>query len=91
MRAPAILLGVIPEIDIWRVANLMLKRYGDNAEAESTRRAAELAEDGDVAGVAGWRRIIDSGYSKSTTPPAAKVRCVRRKRRGRSLSVPAVR
>jgi hypothetical protein len=26
---------VIPEIDIWRVANLMLTRYGDEAVAES--------------------------------------------------------
>jgi len=28
---------VIPEIDIWRAANLMLKRYGDKAVDESTR------------------------------------------------------
>jgi len=33
---------VIPEIDIWRVAKLMLDRYGDEAEAESARRADEL-------------------------------------------------
>jgi hypothetical protein len=26
---------VIPEIDIWRAANLMLKRYGDKAVEES--------------------------------------------------------
>jgi len=38
--------GMIPEIDIWRVANLMLKRYGDLAEVESARRADELWEDG---------------------------------------------
>jgi hypothetical protein len=34
---------VIPEIDIWRVANLMLKRYGDEADIESAIRAEELA------------------------------------------------
>jgi hypothetical protein len=51
---------VIPEIDIWRVANLMLKRYGDNAEVESARRADELATAGDIAGVAVWRRISDA-------------------------------
>jgi hypothetical protein len=43
---------MIPEIDIWRVANLMLKRYGDEAETESERRADELWEVGDAAGVA---------------------------------------
>jgi hypothetical protein len=43
---------VIPETDIWRAANLMPKRYGDNAEEESARRADELAADGNNAGVA---------------------------------------
>jgi hypothetical protein len=41
---------VIPEIDIWRVANLMLTRYGDRARAESAKRAEELAADADLAG-----------------------------------------
>jgi hypothetical protein len=60
---------MIPEIDIWRVANLMLERYGDNAEAESARRVDELAKDGDTDGVAVWRRIIDAvGQLASTTP-----------------------
>jgi hypothetical protein len=44
--------GVIPEIDIWRVANLMLTRYGDEATAKGAKRAEELAEDGDLAA---WR------------------------------------
>ena len=33
---------MIPEIDIWRVANLMLRRYGDEADIESAIRAEEL-------------------------------------------------
>jgi hypothetical protein len=32
---------VIPKIEIWRAANLMLKCYGEKAQAESTARAAE--------------------------------------------------
>jgi hypothetical protein len=32
---------VIPEIDIWRAAQLMLKRYGDKALEESAARADE--------------------------------------------------
>ena len=52
--------GVIPEIEIWRVANLMLTRYGDEALAEGTKRAEELAADGDLAGVATWLRVIDA-------------------------------
>jgi hypothetical protein len=40
---------MIPEIDIWRAAQLMLKRYGDQALKESAARATELT-------LAGWRR-----------------------------------
>ena len=49
---------MIPEIDIWRVANLMLKRYGDRAEEESAIRTQELALNGDSAGAAVWRRSL---------------------------------
>ena len=51
---------MIPEIDVWRVANLMLKRYGEEADIESAIRAEELAEAGDRAGEAVWRRITDA-------------------------------
>jgi hypothetical protein len=37
---------VISELDIWRAANLLLKRYGDSARAEGTARADALAEAG---------------------------------------------
>jgi hypothetical protein len=62
---------VIPEIDIWRVANLMLKHYGDNAVAESAPDGVdELAQAGDYHGEAVWRRIIDAiGQLTTTTPP----------------------
>ena len=61
---------MIPEIDIWRVANLMLKRYGDEADIESAIRAEELADAGDRAGEAVWRRIVDAiGQLENTTPP----------------------
>jgi hypothetical protein len=62
--------GMIPEIDIWRVADLMLQRYGDEADIESAIRAEELAEAGDWAGEAIWRRIINAiGQLENTTPP----------------------
>jgi hypothetical protein len=38
----------------------MLKHDGGTAEAESTRRVDVLAENGDDAGAAVWRRIIDA-------------------------------
>ncbi len=43
---------MIPEIDIWRAATLMLKRYGEKALDESTARADELAAQDDYNGAA---------------------------------------
>jgi hypothetical protein len=34
---------MIPEIDIWRAASLMLKRYGEKALEESTARAVSFS------------------------------------------------
>jgi len=48
---------VISELEIWRAANLLLKRYGDKAGAEGTARADALAAAGDRDGEAVWRRI----------------------------------
>ena len=57
-RSPDNLPGVIPEIDIWRVANLMLKRYGDEADIESAIRAEELAAAGDWVGEAAGAGLL---------------------------------
>ena len=64
---------MIAEIDIWRVANLMLTRYGDEAVAESAKRAEELAADGDLAGVAVWLRVIDAIRQLAITTPVGPV------------------
>jgi hypothetical protein len=61
---------MIPEIDIWRAANLMLKRYGDKALEESTMRVDELAAEGDHDGVDTWRRISAAVIQlANNTPP----------------------
>lgn len=60
---------MIPEIDIWRAARLMLKRCGEKALDESTARADELLAEQDHNGAAVWRRIIDAvGQLANTTP-----------------------
>jgi len=45
------------EIEIWRVAVLMVNRYADEAKLNSLRRFAELTVKGDHTGAAIWRRI----------------------------------
>ena len=60
---------VIPEIDIWRAATLMLKRYGDKALEQSSARADELAADGDHDGADTWRRISAAVVQLANTKP----------------------
>jgi hypothetical protein len=59
---------LIPEIDIWRAAHLMLKRYGEKALDESAARADEPALAGDDDGATTWRRIM-----VAVTEPANKI------------------
>ena len=66
---PRNLFSVIPEIDIWRAANLMLKRYGHKALEESAARADELTAQDDYNRAAVWRRITDAvGQLANRTP-----------------------
>ena len=62
---------MIPEIDIWRIATLMLKCYGDEADIESAIRAEELFDKGDHNGAAVWLRVINAitQLLKSTPGP----------------------
>ena len=64
---------MIPEIEIWRAANLMIKRYGDEAQAESAKHAEELAADGDHKGAAVWRRGVDAVEQLENTTPSGPV------------------
>jgi hypothetical protein len=64
---------MIPEIEIWRVANLMHKRYGDEARMESAKRADQLATDGDLAGVAVWLRVMDAVAQLANATPIGPV------------------
>ena len=63
-------LRVIPEIDIWRAANLMVKRHGDKALEESSTRVDELTAAGDHDGADTWRRISAAvAQLANNTPP----------------------
>ena len=63
---------MIPEIDIWRAASLMLKRYGEKALEESAARADELFAEQDHDGAAVWRRIIDAVGQLANTKPSGR-------------------
>ncbi len=48
---------MIPDIYIWRSAQLMIRQYGDAAVRETDARASALTQRRDSAGGAVWRRI----------------------------------
>jgi hypothetical protein len=49
--------GVIPEIDIWRAANFLIRRHGADAELEAARLADMMLDRGDCEGRLLWLRI----------------------------------
>ena len=42
--------GMIPDLDIYRSANVLVKQHGQNVPIEAAMRADELLEMGDVEG-----------------------------------------
>jgi hypothetical protein len=51
---------VIPDLDIWRAALLMVKRYGADAAVQAPTRADELLDVGDVDGAQVGQRIANA-------------------------------
>ncbi len=49
---------MIPDIDIFRSANLLVKQHGPDAPIEAAMRADAMLDKGDLDGYAVWRRIL---------------------------------
>ena len=56
--------------DIWRAANLLLRRHSADAEIVAAMRADELLANGDVEGWAIWKQILAAVTELSRTAPA---------------------
>jgi hypothetical protein len=48
---------MIPDRDIWRAANLLIRKHRAHAEIVAARRADEMLERGDREGQLVWLRI----------------------------------
>jgi hypothetical protein len=48
------------ELDIWRAANLLLRRHGKDAAFVAAQRAKECMAVGDVEGLDIWKRIAEA-------------------------------
>ncbi len=60
---------MIPDIDIYRVANLLVKRHGQDAPIEAAMRADAMLDKGDVDGYAAWKRILRAVEDLQGTAP----------------------
>ncbi len=49
---------MIPDLDIYRSANLLVKQHGGDASIEAAMRADAMLEKGDLDGYAVWKRVL---------------------------------
>ncbi len=59
---------VIPDLDIYRSAQALVKQHGQDAPIHSAMRADAMLEKGDLDGHATWRRVLRA---------VAELRCAR--------------
>ncbi len=49
---------MIPDLDIYRSANLLVKHHGQDAPIHAAMRADAMLDKGDLDGAAVWKRIV---------------------------------
>ena len=49
---------MIPELDIYRSAQVLVKQHGQDAPIHASMRADTMLEKGDLDGFAVWKRIL---------------------------------
>ncbi len=49
---------MIPDLDIYRSANVLVKQHGEDAPIHAAMRADAMLDKGDLDGYAVWRRIL---------------------------------
>jgi hypothetical protein len=59
---------MIPDREIWRDANLLIRKHGADTEVVATRRADEMLERGDRDGQLVWIRIRRAIADLQTVP-----------------------
>ncbi len=60
---------MIPDIDLYRSANLLVKQHGDDAPIHAAMRADAMLEAGDLDSYAVWKRILRAvGELQGTAP-----------------------
>ncbi len=58
-----------PDLDIYRSANVLVKRYGQDAPIQAAMRADAMLDKGDLAGYDVWKRISRAVEELQGTAP----------------------
>ncbi len=60
---------MIPDLDIYRSAQALIKQHGQDAPIHAAMRADAMLEAGDLGGVATWKRILQAVEELQGTEP----------------------
>ncbi len=64
---------MIPDLDIYRGAGVIIKQYGQDAPIHAATRADAMLEAGDLDGYAVWTRILRAVEELQGTAPEPEV------------------
>ncbi len=60
---------MIPDLDIYRSAQVLIKQHGQDAPIHAAMRADAMLDKGDLGGAATWKRIVRAvGELQGTEP-----------------------
>ncbi len=65
---------MIPDLDIYRSANLLVKQHGEDAPVEAAMRADAILNKGDPDGYGVWKRILRAVKELQETKPGPGTR-----------------
>ena len=63
---------MIPDLDIYRSAQVLVKQHGENAPIHAAMRADAMLDKGDLDGYATWKRILRTVEKLQGTEPGPK-------------------
>ncbi len=66
---------MIPDLDIYRTANVLVKQHGEDAPIQAAMRADAMLEKGDLEGFAVWKRVVKAveELQSEERPPGVSV------------------
>ena len=62
---------MIPDLDIYRSANLLVKQHGEDAPIHAAMRAYAMLEVGDLGAYAVWKRVLRAVGNLCPSPTAS--------------------